>query len=525
MPTPLRILMIEDRKLDYQLAHRALKRHDPACMISWVQKGEDAIPLLVKKSADVAVLDYELPGMSGLETLQRMRDSSCQVPTLFMTGNGNEETAVRALKLGAKEYLVKDGTGDYLLQIPILISKMTARHKEQQIEQKVIATLKKQHEHLRATIASMGDLVFVIDKKGAFSSYFQPAGKHSLSATPEFFLSQSYNQVLPAHVTRLTDEALAKAQANNEPQHYEYSLRSASELYWFNAKLTIQQDENGRFNGATVVVRDVTEQKKAEAFLRDYNQDLEKQVEARTVELTSANEQLHLNDQLKTKLIDDMAHELRTPVTNIKLYLDLIQRSNDPEKCAHYFQVVTEQANRLDQLIATAVSFSQVQTQSTAESLEQPIVDFTDIVQQVVAWHLPSASEKGLAMAFHCEETAVSIHGDQQQLTTVITNLIKNSINYTNNGNINLNLTQDGEEAYLQISDSGIGIPADEIEHIFHRFYRGKQISQRSQPGSGIGLALSREIITLHKGSIKVTSEPNHGSIFHIRLPLAANPH
>ncbi|GJM40194.1 MAG: hybrid sensor histidine kinase/response regulator [Ardenticatenaceae bacterium] len=513
----LNILVIDDQKHDFRLVARALTRNNKTCKVSWAKRGEDAIGQIKRNSFDVAVLDYNLPGMDGLETLQKIRAMTNELPTIFITGSGDENTAVRALKLGANDYLVKDSTGSYLDYLPNIVYNSYHQLQEKRLRQKVSDALKERDERLRATIASMDDLVFVIDKNGDFMSYYQPPGKNPLSATPEFFLGQSYHQILPPHVSSMIDGAMENAWNTNEPQQFEYPLDSARNKFWFSAKLTLRKDKYNQFNGATIVVRDITEIKQAAELLQSYNAELEKRVQERTLELTKANKRLQELDRLKTKLIDDLTHELRTPITNFKLYLDLIQRNKDEEKFEQYHEVLVAHTNRLEQLIEDIVKYSQMPSGSASFSK----IYINRIATQVIAWHQPQTQMAGVQLTLETDEENPVCFGNEQQLITMMTNLVKNGVNYTPKGKVTVRVSSSESHILIEVSDSGIGIPKNELDLIFDRFYRGQQVGQLTIPGSGIGLALTKEIVLQHNGDIWVESKPNEGTTFYISLPRA----
>ncbi|MEZ4593572.1 MAG: response regulator [Chloroflexota bacterium] len=513
----LNILVIDDQKHDYRLVARALTKSNKACKVSWAKRGEEALGQLKEKSFDVAVLDYNLPGMDGLETLQKIRAMSQELPTIFITGSGDEQTAVRALKLGANDYLVKDSTGTYLDYLPTIVHSTYRQLQEKKLRQKVSDALKERDERLRATIASMDDLVFVIDKNGDFMSYYQPPGKNPLSATPEFFLGQSYHQILPPHVSKLIDDAMEEAGNSNEPQQFEYALESIRETYWFSAKLTLRKDRQNQFNGATIVVRDITEIKQAAELLRTYNTELERRVQERTQELTKANERLQELDRLKTKLIDDLTHELRTPITNFKLYLDLMHRNKDKSKFEQYHEVLVAHTNRLEQLIEDIVKYSQIPAGRSAFST----VHINRLAAQVIAWHQPQTQLAGVQLTLITDAENAICWGNEQQLITMITNLVKNAVNYTPQGSVTVHTSSDAHNIYIEVTDTGIGIAEEELNLIFDRFYRGKKVGQLTIPGSGIGLALTKEVVLQHQGSIRVESLLGKGTTFYVSLPRA----
>ncbi|MCA9921982.1 MAG: response regulator [Anaerolineales bacterium] len=275
MSEQLNVLVIEDQRHDYNLAKYALTRGEELCSVSWIKRGEDALQQLSNHNFDVAVLDYKLPGMNGLEIFQAMKAHEVNMPTIFVTGSSTVTTAVEALKLGAQDFLVKDSSGKYLDLLPIIVRKAYEDWQNEQARKQAEAALRESDERLRSTIASLDDLVFVLDEDGSFLSYFQPPSKLDAGQAPEFFLGKSYEDVLPPHVARLLTQALESALISNSVQQFDYALSSASNTYWFNAKLSLRCNSNGQYAGATMVVRDITDRQLTTAMLQQKTAQLE----------------------------------------------------------------------------------------------------------------------------------------------------------------------------------------------------------------------------------------------------------
>ena len=145
---PLHILFVEDDPHDYPVAQGTLDRSDLACEITWVRRGEEALKLLQAESFDLVLIDFELPGITGLETFQQMLAQNLIVPAVFVTGAGNEPIALEAIKLGAQDYVVKDPDGYYLSLLPTVVRKAQvqwgetqARHQAEEALQKACGEL------------------------------------------------------------------------------------------------------------------------------------------------------------------------------------------------------------------------------------------------------------------------------------------------------------------------------------------------------------------------------------------------
>jgi PAS domain S-box-containing protein len=247
-----------------------------------------------------------------------------------------------------------------------------------------------------------------------------------------------------------------------------------------------------------------------------YAVELEQRVNARTQELVTTNERLQEMDRLKSKLIDDISHELRTPVTSIGLYLDLLERGDEGRQ-PYYVQVLHKQKERLATLIEGIIKISRLHVMNTPTNFST--VNLNEVVGQLLETQTFHAQAVGLPLHFTPTSDLPAVKGDSQQLSDVIINLIGNAIQYTPTGEINVRTYFDDERVYLAVEDTGTGIGENELPYIFERFYRGEEIAQLNKPGIGLGLTIAREIITFHGGDIEVTSEPGEGSTFCVWLP------
>lgn len=258
---------------------------------------------------------------------------------------------------------------------------------------------------------------------------------------------------------------------------------------------------------------------RAEAALQDHVESLESIVAERTRAIENANERLREVDQLKSKFIDDISHELRTPVTNINLYLGLLANGKS-ESREKYEGILTDQSGRLSTLLEGILEFSDLQKRLDDAQLER--VDLNDIARQAATSLVFEIQESGLQFSVEAAANPVEVWGEPLQLQQVVIELVKNGLAYTPAGFINVSLDQMVEtgDVRLTVEDSGMGMDEDEATHCFNRFYRGKRVGQLNQvSGSGLGLTLVRDIIAFHNGQVEVESAVDQGSRFSIILP------
>lgn len=255
------------------------------------------------------------------------------------------------------------------------------------------------------------------------------------------------------------------------------------------------------------------------ARLRAHANELEQRVAERTNELSQANDRLQELDRLKSKFVADVSHELRTPVTNLKLHLELLSlKSKGYEK---YISILMAQIDRLGRRIEDILDVSRLEMEQDKISFQ--LVDLNYVAKLVIAAHLLRAEAAGLDLIFEPGSESALVWGEPNQLAQVVTNLVANAVNYTHAGEIRVKIYEDQErnQACLQVEDTGMGIPKEDMPHLFERFYRGQLTAQSEIPGTGLGLGIVKEIVTIHNGEIEATSEVGTGSVFRVWLPLA----
>jgi len=152
--------------------------------------------------------------------------------------------------------------------------------------------------------------------------------------------------------------------------------------------------------------------------------------------------------------------------------------------------------------------------------IEFSAVDLNFLTEQVVLAHLPMAEASNISLSFEPSCDLPAVRGEENQLARLITNLVSNSLRYTNQGSVHVRTSLQDHQACLWVEDTGIGIDPEDMPHLFERFYRGKRVRQTRIHGTGLGLAIVKEIVDLHDGSIEIKSKINQGSSFCVHIPL-----
>ena len=241
-----------------------------------------------------------------------------------------------------------------------------------------------------------------------------------------------------------------------------------------------------------------------------------------TTELQDALERLKELDRLKDKFFANVSHELRTPLTLILSPIEEIAQTTTDRNHLQYLRVVRRNAHRLLRLIDDLLDLSRLDAGGLRLNLAE--VDLRTIAATVHENSTPAAMAKGIEFTFTAQPSSRKISGDAHRLEIVLTNLVGNALKFTlPKGRIDLRVEDLPTGVRVQVSDSGRGIPPDALPHVFERFFQGIPAEQRREGGVGIGLALAKELVELHGGSMGVESRVSEGSAFSFFIPFGTD--
>ena len=225
-------------------------------------------------------------------------------------------------------------------------------------------------------------------------------------------------------------------------------------------------------------------------------------------------------EQGKTRFLQHMSHELKTPLTAIREGADLLREKivgelNDQQE--EIAGILHENSLRLQKLIEDLLNFSILQSRTAA--LVRSRVDLESLVREVLDTHKLAILARQLLLKTILQP--VSLNGDRDKLRTLIDNLVSNAIKYSpDNSSLRVELTADEAHAYIQVTDSGPGIPEKDREQVFEAFYQGKPADQGPVRGTGLGLSIAREYARAHGGEVSVVECAQGGASLRVSLPL-----
>lgn len=228
-------------------------------------------------------------------------------------------------------------------------------------------------------------------------------------------------------------------------------------------------------------------------------------------------------DRTRDNFLYHVTHELRTPLTNIQAYAETLTGPgfDDEQTRRECYNVIISETRRLSRLVEDILSISQLEV-GTAR-MELTTVDLVRLLRQIVQDHLGAADEKRIELTLRLAPKVPKVRGDKQRLSVLFTNLIGNALKYTpEGGRVDVTLEVTERSVQIAISDTGIGIAPEDQAHVFEKFYRANNPEVQTITGTGLGLALAREVARLHGGDIRLESELGKGSTFVVELPAEA---
>ncbi len=516
----MKILIIEDELKIANLLKKGLEMEKFEVDLAF--DGKRGFEMSKKGGYDLIILDLMLPKMDGIEICKQLRSLKIKTPIIMLTARDTAKDRMIGMKAGANDYMLKPFSLEELSRrIDNLLNRKKTRAAgaakgEISEENKRMSQL--HHKILDNAPISM----ITIDKDGFMTSankYF-----HSLSSTKDFRKKNIFSSEFFIRENLVEDYKKLLTDGKEIIKDKCFEKNALGEKYLKIIAVPLR-DEKGEIEGALSMAVDNTELIVSKNKLQKLNDNLEKKVEQRTLELDRTNAELNKVLNLKSTFMADVSHELRTAMAIIQCNLELSVRQLEidsgikKENNEAYHQIL-EEISRIS-IMMTDLSLL-ANSDSLKQHLEYRQIDLNEKIRNACKALSIIAQEKKVKISF-AGETELVMMADEQKLEKLIFNLIKNAIRYNKIGGwINVETEDLGSEVAFSVKDGGIGIETEHLPHVFERFYRADKSRSRSEGGSGLGLSICRWVVDSHGGEIKVESTPSEGSMFSVYLPKNA---
>lgn len=232
------------------------------------------------------------------------------------------------------------------------------------------------------------------------------------------------------------------------------------------------------------------------------------------------SEQVHNLDEARNQFVSNASHELKTPLSTIKILVEsmMYEEGMDPQLRREFLGDIDREIDRLSSVVGDLLTL--VHIDSHKLRLRREMMVFADTVRETVSRLTPLVKKRSQTLNM-CIEDECEMFADPGKLSQVCYNIIENAIKYTpDGGTISVSLHRAGRDAVLEIADTGVGIPEEDLAHVFDRFYRVDKARSRDTGGTGLGLSIVQQIVRLHAGSVTVQSGQGKGTTFTVQLPV-----
>lgn len=590
-----KVLLIEDDIIDQITFKKFIKDGSFDYVLTIADSVSSAKKILLKGRFDIIILDYSLGDGTAFDLLDLIND----IPVIFTTGVGDEETAVRAMKAGVYDYIIKDMDCNYIKLFPLAIENAL--------------NAKKDKEHLKMlsqAIMAVNDNVYIcdIDYKVQFTNN-------------TFIENYGYteNEIIGSSSSILWDNLLsyenAKKRLIKQGSGEYFHKRKDGSIFPVFISRSIIKNIKGEYRGTINIARDISERKvaeenilaerdKAQSYLdiagviiimidkeqnisminkkgcevlgyekfeligknwfdyfvsNDEKEDLKIKfnrwvngdtksldyyensiitksgnvkiiawhnsiLRDRNMNITgvlSSGEDITIRmeiDKIKSEFINTVSHEIRTPLTVILGICQLLLRKDnlDTNKTKNYFNIMYNESKRLSDMVNDFLDIQRIE--NGRQVLKKEKMNLNDVIDETIELYMINTTHK---IILDKDNTTYSpIIGDYNKLKQLMTNLVSNAIKYSPNADkVVIKVRETESSINVSIIDYGLGIPEKYIPNLFTKFYRVDLSEHRKIMGTGLGLALCKDIVLAHDGEIGVKSEVGIGSEFYFEIP------
>lgn len=479
MGNPLKILIVEDSEDDLFLLLHELRKGGYSPEYLSLCTAEAMKAALAEREWDIITSDYNMPGFSALAALDILKDSHLDLPFIVVSGKIGEDQAVAAMKAGAHDYVMKQN----LSRLAPAIEREIRESGERRMRREAEVALKRQFVQFRTIFDAMPAIVYVADIESYELLYMNRFAVDLFGENWEgnicYGLMQE-GQSKPCEFCTnnlIVQEGKAQGAITSEHQNnrngrwYQWTDRA---IEWTDGKLVRLQ-----------IAVDITEIKELE--------------------------------RVKDEMISAVSHEMRTPLTAMLGFTEyLLDNEVDPVNQRGIIETIQKETERLNELIGSFLDMQRLK--EDVVSLQEETLSVEAILTQGAK--LYAVNKNICRIVVNCPPDLPTVQGNAEKLHQVLINLISNACKYSPHGSLVTIGAKPGDgEMIIFVEDEGIGIPQELREKVFERFYRIDNSDSRMVGGTGLGLALVKDIVTTYGGRVWIESNQPSGSRFLFSIP------
>ena len=489
-----KILLVEDDLVDQIAFKRMVKKEKLNYDFQIAGSLKEAKELLSTQRYELVITDYQLGDGNAVALFDYLKST----PFIFATGGGDEEIAVKALKAGAFDYLIKDQERNYLKVLPLTIDNAIRRSR-----------MNERLRLLESVIVNANDAVIIAsaNKKIPEIMYVNRAFVEMSGYEESEVQKKGFGIFVGEETDRVEVQGIADAFRDFESIKSELIFyRKDGTPYWVGISIVPLKDKNGKTTHFVSIQRDITERKEAE-------QDL--------IEAREAAEQARLAE---SQFLANMSHEIRTPMNAVIGMTHLLMDENLSPKQLDYINALKFSADSLMGIISDILDLSKIGAgKLDFEQKQFNLYELLNSLQKAFKFKL---KQKELNVEFILNENVDNdVVGDPTRLNQILTNLLGNSEKFTLEGEIGvrMKILEEDSTKYLlkfEVYDTGIGIEPNKLELVFENFKQANSQIHRKFGGTGLGLPIVKNLVELQGGSIWVDSEIGKGTTFSFILPF-----
>ena len=501
MDTALKVLILEDSLQDKELITEQLYEAGFQLEITHAVNEEMFSEAIGKCRYDIIISDFKLPGFDAFGALEICQKKCPEIPFICVSGSIGEETAIQLLRKGAVDYVLKDRPD----RLPHAILRALDEVKEKAALVKTEKELLESEARFRQVAEAAQEWIWEVDANGLFT-YASPVVKNLLGYNNSEIVGKKhfYDFFIPSKKEELKKAAFDVFSRKESFRNFENpNINKDGNIVILTTSGSPVTDENGILKGYRGVDADITERTRI------------------FEELTAAKKKAEESDRLKTAFLNNISHEIRTPLNAIVGFSTLLAEPDLTDQTrSSYIDTVTQSSDKLLAIISDIIDISNIEAGIVKLSEEK--IRINDVFDKLGKVFVPLATGRGLELRFvkNLADDEAVIVSDNHKLYQILYNLLNNSFKFTSAGSVEAGYSIKENFIEFYVSDTGIGIPENQISRIFDRFYQVDHTISRTFEGTGLGLSISKAFVEYMGGRMWVESKHGNGSVFFFTLPF-----